>query len=891
MLTESEFALWCARVGLPTATIDLTRNIRNFPPSRRIGGGLNNVPTFYPSRKMKCVIQAESHTVSFPLVYALEFDDDVLEYYCEPSAIRLEYGGPSGRRVVAAHTPDYFVIRQQRAGWIEAKDADELPILEAESPNRYQLIDNRWRCPPGERFAGALGLSYDLHSSAYIEPTFTRNAQFLSDFLRVPDAVPSSVSEIVFDILSRRPAITLEELLIETAERVDPDRIYQMIAVSMIYVNFSAVPLVEPDRVRIFADPITGAQFHAASRKNLPDTGVISIVVGRDIVWDGKPWKVINVGQHNVYLLDPGGTHVVLPERVVETLVRDGTINGLKADGEVREHNEVQRRLNTASPRDLAVADARMKRVQRFLELEKRPRARTMDRNLRRYVSLYKQAERDLGNGYVGLIPRISGQGNRTSRLGGEQHTAMMNHIKSDYERKQQPTKYASWITFRETRKSAGLPWPSYRTFCKAVNRRPRAEQTEKRKSRRAAYRFKEFVWRLDRQTPRHGDRPFEIAHIDHTELDVELLSHKSGKNLGRPWLTLMMDAFDRRVLAHFVTFDPPSNRSTMMVIRDCIRRHNRMPQIIVVDGGKEFSGRYFEHVLARYEITKKQRPPADPRVGSVLERLFGTTNTTFIHNLRGNTQITRDVRQTTVSSDPKLLAVWDLLSLDNRLENYFYDVYDTLEHPALGVSPRDAFTAAITMGPPRKHLCIAYDSACLMTTAPSTAKGTAKMLAGRGVVINYFLYWAEEFRDPLVEGKQVHVRFDPWNSGIAWAYVHNHWVECHSQHYAEMKDRTQKEVQIASDRLLDRMRRYSHGRTTVTASTLAEFLRNVEQDEQILMQRLRDIEGVGIRDKILNRLKAEAQAEPDVPWLIQSAPAEYARQRQLDDVELCDDL
>lgn len=891
MLTESEFALWCARVGLPSAGIDRTQHIRKSPPSRRVGGGLDNVPTFYPSRKMQCVIQAESHTVSFPLVYSLEFDDDVLEYYCEPWPIRVEYAGRSGKRVSVDHTPDYFVIRQQGAGWIEAKSADELPILADESPNRYQLIDARWRCPPGENFAEALGLSYDLHSSAYLDPTFARNAQFLNDFLRMPDAVPSSASEIVLELLARRPAIMLDELLSETAERVDPDRIYQMIAVSIIHVNLSAAPIIEPHRVRIFADPLTASQFHAASCRAVPDTGVISILPGRDIVWDGKPWKVINVGQHSVYLLDPGGTHVELPGRVVETLMRDGKINSLKSDSEVREHDEVQRRLNAASPRDLAIADARVKRVQRFLSLEERPRARTMDRNLRRHVSLYKQAEADLGNGYVGLLPGVSRQGNRTSRLGNEQKKAMMKSIETDYEKKQQPTRYASWVKFKDTQKAAGLPWPSYRTYCKAVNRRPRGEQTQKRKSRRAAYKFKEFVWRLDRHTPRHGDRPFEIAHIDHTELDVELLSHKSGKNLGRPWLTLMMDAFDRRVLAHFITFDPPSNRSTMMVIRDSVRRHNRLPQIMVVDGGKEFSGRYFEHVVARYEITKKQRPPADPRVGSVLERLFGTTNTQFIHNLRGNTQIMKDVRQVTISSNPKSMAVWDLLSLDNRLENYFYDIYDTLEHPALGESPRDAFTAAIVAGPPRKHLFIPYDSACLMTTAPTTAKGTAKMLAGRGVVINYFLYWDEEFRDTLLEGKQVHVRFDPWNLGVAWAYIHNHWVECHSQHYAEMKDRTQKEIQIASGHLLERMRRYSRSRTTLTASALAEFLKNVERDEQILLQRLRDMEGKGIRDKVLNRLQDEAQAETNVQRAIRCAPPEYTRQCQLDDIRICNDL
>jgi putative transposase len=86
----------------------------------------------------------------------------------------------------------------------------------------------------------------------------------------------------------------------------------------------------------------------------------------------------------------------------------------------------------------------------------------------------------------------------------------------------------------------------------------------------------------LELTTQRHGDRPFEIAHIDHTELDVELVFSRTGRNLGRPWLTLLVDAFSRRILAVYSTFDPPSYRSCMMALRICVLRHGRLPQTIV---------------------------------------------------------------------------------------------------------------------------------------------------------------------------------------------------------------------------------------------------------------------------------------------------------------------
>ena len=55
----------------------------------------------------------------------------------------------------------------------------------------------------------------------------------------------------------------------------------------------------------------------------------------------------------------------------------------------------------------------------------------------------------------------------------------------------------------------------------------------------------------------------------------------------------------------------------------------------MVVDGGREFESTYFETLLARYECTKKSRPPSKGaiRLRRIVERMFGVANTQFIHN------------------------------------------------------------------------------------------------------------------------------------------------------------------------------------------------------------------------------------------------------------------
>ena len=92
----------------------------------------------------------------------------------------------------------------------------------------------------------------------------------------------------------------------------------------------------------------------------------------------------------------------------------------------------------------------------------------------------------------------------------------------------------------------------------------------------RAAYPERPWYWELEYRTPRHGSRPFEIVHIDHTELDIEVCSSSTGELLGKPWVTFMMDAYSRRLLAVYLTFDPPSYRSVMMVLRICVQRFER---------------------------------------------------------------------------------------------------------------------------------------------------------------------------------------------------------------------------------------------------------------------------------------------------------------------------
>ena len=197
------------------------------------------------------------------------------------------------------------------------------------------------------------------------------------------------------------------------------------------------------------------------------------------------------------------------------------------------------------------------------------------------------------------------------------------------------------------------------------------------------------------------------------------------------------------------------------------------------MDGGKEFHSRYCDSLLACYYGTKKTRPGAQPRSGSVIARLFGTTTTAFVHNLLGHTQASTVPRQMTKAVDPKRQAVWQLPDLYTFVCAWAYDIYDQREHPARGHSPRDAWAVGRADGGERAHRRILYDEAFRLATLPRPPRGTARGPPSQGIKVHSLSYWHEVFRLPDVVRTRGPVRYDPFDISVAYAYVHERWVEC----------------------------------------------------------------------------------------------------------------
>ena len=111
-----------------------------------------------------------------------------------------------------------------------------------------------------------------------------------------------------------------------TKDAVTPDEIFAMIAAEVLYVDWRAAPLAEPSRVKVFAT--SGSAMvtkHDGGAKPVP-LSIARLQCGSQITWDGRLWKVVNLGETSVSLLSEDQKLAELPVAAFQSLVSDNRL-------------------------------------------------------------------------------------------------------------------------------------------------------------------------------------------------------------------------------------------------------------------------------------------------------------------------------------------------------------------------------------------------------------------------------------------------------------------------------------------------------------------------------------------------------------------------------------
>jgi putative transposase len=808
------------------------------------------MPIWYPSKKMHCIIKAESHKVEFAFLLQVEHDDDVLEVWDQPPSIQLEYQDRRGRTQRPLHTADYFLFRYKEAGWVECKPTQELIRQARARTSRYQLDEQgKWRCPPGEAFAAKYGLFYHVYASDQVNWAAQDNWLFLEDYYQDLERlnVPETPLEILYRQVSECPGITLADLR-EACHDIPADLINIAIASHVLYVDLNHYRLSEPWRTPVFPSRSLARAVvsHSHQTTSAPR---ITALTGTIVSWAGQPWQISEAEPSRILLTCEGSEPFTLTRSAFDALVQDGKITLPPPPAPSNFTRVGQALLDAARDVDLATAVFRNRVINpdQYDDDEQAQiaeRAATIPVRTKRYWrQRYREAQEQYGSGLIGLLPQFTHRG-RKWEADFAPRKLIHEVLETHYDTVTRNPKRGAYGEYLKRAEEQQIPPLSPRTFYREVERHKTVyEQTLAREGKRAAYPFKDYVREQEKTVSRHGNYAWAMAHLDHTELNLILCDSRTGQILGKCWLTLMILSHPRRIAAYYLTFDPPSYRSCLAVLRLCVKRYGRLPSAITVDGGPEFQSVYFEQLLALYRVRKHQRPASEPRFGSPQERLFGSMETEFLYHLLGNTQATQKPRLMTKATDPERQAVWTLPALASRVQQWADEEYETMRHPALGMTPRQAYELSLKRDGERLHKSIEYDETFLRATFPTTRKGTAKVEPGVGVRINYLEYWCEAMRDPTVEETQVKVRYDPFDVSVGYAYIDGRWRKCDCP-YTEFAGCSERELQLLTEELRKRNRLYA-GREhiEVTQKQLAAFRRENSDIETILRQQRHDRE------------------------------------------------
>ncbi|MBO3461555.1 DDE-type integrase/transposase/recombinase [Aetokthonos hydrillicola Thurmond2011] len=208
--------------------------------------------------------------------------------------------------------------------------------------------------------------------------------------------------------------------------------------------------------------------------------------------------------------------------------------------------------------------------------------------------------------------------------------------------------------------------------------------------------------------------RPLERVEIDHTKLNLFVVDTENRLPIGRPWLTSAVDKYSGVTLGYYLSFDPPSYLSVMQCLLHAISPKNYLhaqfksventwdtyglPEVIVVDNGKEFYSTHFEDACLQLGIIIQYCPPKMPWYKSTIERYFGALNSQLLSDQPGKS-FSNFMKQ--YDYDPLKNAVISFEALQEIIHIFIVDIHNQSSHPELKAPRSKVWSLAIEEFPP----------------------------------------------------------------------------------------------------------------------------------------------------------------------------------------------
>lgn len=895
MLTSTDLDCLLDTLAMPDSGRSLVRHVRSSPPARTVGRSRGKPWFTFASRKMRRGIQAESGSVEFAACYLYEADESVLEFWDQPTVLRVRYQHEDGSVSGGTTTPDYLVVEPDGVRLDEWKQERRLRKLATEAPHIYQWDGRRWHSPAREAAARELGLGYRLRSSLEIGETLYSNLELLNEYRASGVTVPVETAEAVRACLSAHGALSLEALL-AAVPGLARDDVFTMLVQGGVHADLQSARLLEPAKA-VVALTLERVRAYRLFDEATPVTAIGSLTTatlagGQRVLWDGVAWTILNVGSEHVTVrCDDGRLQDVARDEFLR-LMGAGRLVDVASSADDPLAEAARDRLRQATEEDLRVAHERL-RLLGALEAGEAVGAVHGTRWLRELRRRMAYAERAYGFAFLGLLPETRRRGNREPRFPDETRELFEEVRQEHHVKPGGSSRLGSYRLFESRVREAGVPCPSYFTYCRWLARARTHRDDVRSKGWKGAYGDLEYAGHhRERDMMARAQRAWQKAYLDFYRAPVCLVSERFVV-LGSAWVGLLFDDYSAYPLAWTIDFDEPSAKGVMAVVRDSVQRWNRLPEIVVVDLGPEFQNVYLDTLLVRARVSKMNRPASEPRFGAPEERMFGTAQVQLVQQLRGHTGALRNIRMVSRDVNPEALAVWTMPDFRDAVEEYLYQHYVKQPHPGLnGMSPETALSESVALSGERRHRRIAYDDAFRILTLPSPPRPVVKISSPGKIRVLHLDYWCPEFRDRGLWGTTVKVRYDPDDRGHVEAWVNGQWRECTSEHHRIFKARSQREIEVAAKIFAREQSTVRNGRTGPSGYQLVAILERAHEYEALRLAELKQAEKR--RSGAWCRLKggedpAPAAADVTATPADATIPFPVDRMRRLPDFDLSD--
>ncbi|CAN7760303.1 hypothetical protein [Paraburkholderia hospita] len=535
-------------------------------------------------------------------------------------------------------------------------------------------------------------------------------------------------------------------------------------------VDLFATRIGDLDNLYLFADAETEKAYRLlwdASDQPLafplPLPGIGILKLGSRMQYGGREWEVIlsTRGERAEYLFfSADGHQMTLPAEEAELLYAQ---QASPAERAALVERQKRHQISDMSRSEMEKATMKLKAV---LSGTAAGSASTT----RRAVRIVKNAP-TLLDAFVALGGRDSDKGSRAPRLPPDTEQLAKQEIETYYNGPDAPSAnkaFRHYVARCEVETVLPMSLPTFLL---------RVEKYGNRRTRggiRAEYQAADIPLYLDIREPVHGLFPHELLYIDHTQINL-FVDGPYNEDWGKPWLTCGRDGHVPVARAMYLDMRAPSQLAALMILRDYVRRWNRLPRIVVVDGAAEFKSGAFKSFCDMLGIDVRYRATNKPRGGGPIESLFGVTEDEFINGLEGSSILLKQPRAISLVQLPNERRRWKFESLYEALEFYLFQTRPTVVHPRLGMTPLEFESIRLQESGSREHLTVAFDENLLLLTSSYPPQHRHKVHPHRGIWETGDYYWHSDMSS--LGGQRLEVRVEEWCTNVIYVNTGKKWL------------------------------------------------------------------------------------------------------------------